>query len=66
MRRCFALIMAAAIVSVTVLPGVARDESTTTPPTRSLYARLGGYDFVATCTPDLGSRTRTGRCSSAS
>lgn len=47
-KRVFStLIMAAAIVSVTALPGVAQDESTTTPPTRSLYARLGGYDFVA-------------------
>jgi hemoglobin len=47
-RRVFStLITAAAIVSLTVLPGVAQDESTTPLPTRSLYARLGGYDFVA-------------------
>jgi hemoglobin len=47
-RRVFStLIMAAAIVSATVLPGAAQDQSTTTPPARSLYARLGGYDFVA-------------------
>jgi hemoglobin len=46
-RAFSTLITAAAIVWVTVLPGVAQDESTTAPPTRSLYARLGGYDFVA-------------------
>jgi hemoglobin len=46
-RALSTLITAVAIVSVTVLPAVAEDEPTTTPRPPSLYARLGGYDFVA-------------------
>jgi len=47
-RRTFeSLLMAVVVTGAAVLPAAGQDQAPTPRPARSLYARLGGYDFVA-------------------
>jgi hemoglobin len=47
-KRAFeSLLMAVMVTGAAALPAVGQDQVPTPTPARSLYARLGGYDFVA-------------------